>query len=165
MELFVQEKLSLTGKVEIKDANDVVVFKGRNGTFFNKKKTYLYDANGKNVVTIVDGGFFTRSFKIKKGKKTVAVMKQKLSLIKQNFKVSKLGWDVKGNLTFTEYHITNNGEKVADVTKKKLVSLLEAYSVDIAKEEDAAVAIAVVMIINKILGEKKGNLVKSVTKR
>lgn len=160
MELFIKEKLSLNGKVEIKDANDVVVFKGKNGSFFNKKKTYLYDTNGNKIVTIIGGGFFTPTYTIKKGKKKVAVMKQKLSLLKQKFKVQKLDWEIEGNLLFTEYHITNNGEKVADITKKSLIALQEAYSVDIANDDDAAVVIAIVMIMNRTLQQKKGKLLK-----
>lgn len=158
MQLLVQEKASLNGKVEVKDANEKIVFKGKNAS---RKKTFLYDAEGNKIITIKLGGFFTPVYTIKKGKQKIAKMTQKLSLVSPKFNIKELGWEVKGNMTFTEYHITHNGEKVADINKKSMVALLETYTVDIVNDADAAAVIAVVMVVNRILQQKKGNLVKS----
>lgn len=165
MELYVQEKLSLKGKTAITDAEQNTVFTSEKGVFFNDGKIFLYDAQGKKIATILEyNGLLNKGFVIKLGKKKVAKLKKKLSLVNQKFKVKKLGWDISGNFLSKEYHITNNGEKIADITKKSLVSLLEAYSVDIANPDDAAVVVCIVLILNKILNKKKGNLLKKAVK-
>jgi uncharacterized protein YjdB len=97
MQLLVQEKVSLNGKVEVKDLNEKLVFKGKNAS---RKKTFLYDAEGNKIITIKLGGFFTPVYTIKKGKQKIAKMKQKLSLVSPKFNIKELGWEVKGNMTF-----------------------------------------------------------------
>ena len=159
MELYFQEKLSLKGKVDITDAEGNVVYTGKRSSWSGK--LILKDAEGKKIVTIGQGQtIFTKGFYIKKGKKVVARMKQKFSLVNQKYKIKKLDWDVKGNFLAKEYTITKGDEAIAEITKKKLVSLLEAYSINIHDEEKVPEILGVVLILNQILKSKKLSLIK-----
>ena len=158
MELYFKEKLSLRGKVEVTDQDGNVVYSGKRA-FFTGNLT-LKDKDGKKLITIVEkGGIFGRRFIIKSGMiKTVAGMKQKISLIKQKFRVKKLDWDIKGNFTSKEYQILKGETPIAEIKRAKLVALLETYVIEIHSEEDAASIIAVALVLNQILGEKKAKI-------
>ena len=159
MELYFQEKLSLNGKVEITDADGNVVYSGKKNVL--NGKLILKDKDGKKLVTIVEkGGLFGKCFVIKKGLfKTVAKVKKRISIVNQKFKVKKLNWDIKGDFVALEYKIVKGDEPIAEIKRKKLVSLLEGYSIDIHDEEKAPEVLAVALVLNQILKDKKKNLI------
>ena len=159
MELYFQEKLSFKGKIDITDAEGNVIYTGKRSSWSGK--LIMKDAEGKKIITIGEGQtIFTKGFYIKKGKKLVARMKRKFSLVNQKFKIKKLDWEVKGNFLSKEYTITKGDEVIADITKKKMVSLLEAYSININNEEMVPEVLGVVLILNQILKNKKMKLLK-----
>ena len=163
MELYFKEKLSFRGKVEITDADGNVVYTGKKNLF---GKLILKDAEGKKLVTIKEGQtIFTRGFYIKDGFKTVAKLKRKLSIINQNFKIKKLDWIVKGNFLANEYTITKGDEMIAEIKKAKLIALLETYSITVPNDENVPNVVAISLILNQILKNKKGKLLKKVTHR
>ena len=159
MELNFQEKLSLNGKVEITDAEGNVVFSGKKNIF--NGKLVLKDKDGKKIVTIVEkGGLFGSCFVIKKGLfSTVAKVKKKLSIVNQKFKVKKLDWDIKGDFVALEYKIVKGETPIAEIKRKKLISLLEGYSIDIHEEDKAPEIVAVALILNQILKDRKKSLI------
>lgn len=170
MELYFQEKLSLNGKVEITDAEENVIYSGKRSLLTGK--LILKDKDGKKLVTIFENtslfgkivAIFTgRTFVIKKGFKTVAKIKSKISFINQKFRVKKLDWDITGNFTALEYKIVKGEEPIAEIKRKKLVSLLEGYAIDIHDEEKVAEVLAVALVLNQILKDKKKNLVSKIT--
>ncbi len=159
MELFFQEKLSLNGKVVITDMEEQPVYSGKNGTFFNKRKTYLYDNDKKKIATIIEyNGLLNKGFEIRVKGKKLAKIKKKLSLVNQKFHVKKLGWDIKGNFTAKEYTITKGDATVAVIKRTNLVTVLEGYQVTITNPDDAIAVMCVVLVLNKILGAKKLDL-------
>ena len=166
MELFFKEKLSINGKVEIADMEGNVVYSGKKAAWSGN--LILNDENKKKIATITEvRGFFGigRGYTIKVGKKKVAKIKKKLSLINQKFHVNKLDWDIKGNFVTGEYKITKGEEAVATIKKGKLIALFEGYSIDVVNPDDAINVLCVVLVINDILKAKKGKLLKSVTNR
>jgi len=159
MELYFQEKLSLNGKVDITDAEGNVIYTGKKG-FWSSALT-LKDSEGNKIVSVYErNGLFNKGFIIKKGKKTIAKMKKKLSLIGQKMHIKSLDWDVKGNFVAKEYTITKGDETIAEISRKKLVSLLEAYSINIHNDENVAEVLAVALVLNQILKSKKMKLIK-----
>ena len=164
MELYFQEKLSLMGKVEITDEEGKVVYSGKRS--FWTGKLVLKDQEGKKLVTIVETrGLFNKGFAIKKGMfKTVAKLKKKISFINQKFKVKKLDWDIKGDFVALEYKIMKDETPIAEIKRKKLVSLLEGYAINIHDEEKVAEVVAVSLVLNQILKERKKNLVGNIVK-
>lgn len=162
MELYFKEKLSLRGKVEVTDKDGNIVYSGKRA-FFTGNLT-LRDKDGKKLITILEkNGLFGRCFFIKKGFKTVAKMKKKISIVNQKFRVKKLDWDIKGDFVAKEYKIVKGEEAIAEIKRSKLVALLEQYVIDIHSEDDAPAIIAVALVLNQILGERKMNLVNKVT--
>ena len=162
MELYFKEKLSFSGKVEITDAEENVIYSGKKA-FFTGNLT-LRDKDGKKIITIIEkGGLFGRNFVIKKGFKKIAKMKQKISIINQKFRVKKLDWDIKGDFVAKEYKILKGETPIAEIKRKKLISLLEAYAIEIHSEEDAPVVLAVALVLNQILKDRKKELVNNLT--
>ena len=160
MELFLQEKFSLNSKVVISDADKNPVFIGKKGFFSGKMK--LIDATTKKkLATIIEKRslFLGRRFIVKKGFKKLAKIKKKLSLVNQKFSIKNLGWDIKGNFTAKEYTITKGEELIATITRNHLIALFEGYRIEITNSDDAAIVVAIVMVLNKILGERKAKLI------
>lgn len=158
MELYFQEKMSFKGKVEITDAEGNVVYTAKRG-FWDSGLT-LKDAEGNKIVTVVEYNGLFKRFEIKKGRKKIAKMKKKLSLIGQKMHIKSLDWDVKGNFIAKEYTITKGEEVIAEITKKKMVSLLEAYSINIHNDENLAEVLGVTLVLNQILKNGKKKLLK-----
>ena len=112
-------------------------------------------------VSIIEyDSIFNKSFVIKQGKTKVAKMKKKLSLIGQKLHIKNLEWDVKGNFLAKEYTITKGEEAIAEIKKSKLLALTESYAITINNDENAANVVAVALILNQILKNKKGKLLK-----
>jgi len=160
MELYFQEKLSLNGKVVITDAEENPIYTGKKG-MFGKGKLFLLNKDGKKVITIIEkNGMFNKGFTIKKGNKKIAKLKKKFSIGNQKFSIAKLGWDITGNFLSKEYKITKGETAIAEIKKTKLVSLLEAYSIDVHEEDMVEEVLGTVLVLNKILGDKKKKLIK-----
>ena len=160
MELYFQEKLSLNGKVVITDAEENPIYTGKK-SMLGKGKLFLLNKEGKKVITILEyNGLFKKGFVIKKGRKKIAMLKKKFSIGNQKFSVKKLGWDITGNFLSKEYKITKGEEAIAEIKKTKLISLLEAYSIDVHNEDKVEEVLGVVLVLNKILGDKKKRLIK-----
>ena len=51
-------------------------------------------------------------------------------------------------------------EVIAEITKKKMVSLLEAYSINIHNDENLAEVLGVTLVLNQILKNGKKKLLK-----
>lgn len=161
MELFFQEKLSLNGKVIISDMNETPVYTAKNGVAFTSHKTYLYDKDENKIATIIQNdSLFNSGYVIQIGKKKIAKLKKKLSLVNQKFHVKKLEWDIKGNVLASEYTITKGDAVIATVKRAKLVSLLEGYNINITNDEDAVNVVCMVLVLNRILGQNKKKLLK-----
>lgn len=159
MELYFQEKLSFKGKVEITDAEGKVIYTGKKG--FWSGELILKNAEGKKVLAIGEtAGLFNKRFVIHKKRKKIATMKKKLSIIGNKLHIKKLEWDVKGDFITREYTITKGSETIAQIKKKKLISLLEGYSIDVKNEAEVENVVAVCLVLNQILKNKKAKLLK-----
>ena len=160
MQLFFEEKF-LSGKMVIKDAEKNPVYTGKKG-FWTASIT-LSDNEGKKLGKILEyNSLVKKCFEIKVGKKKVATVKKKLSLINQKLKVKGLGWEITGNLLAREYTIKNGDELIATIKRDKLIAVTEGYSIDVVNDENALVVVCLVMVLNRILAKKKGKLLKKI---
>ena len=158
MQLFFQEKF-LSGKMVISDMEGKPVYSGKKHWFW--ADIILKDVNNKKIAKIKErSGAFNKGFHIYEGRKKVARLKRKLSLVNQKFSVSKLGWDVTGNFVSREYTVKNGNEVIATIKRNKLLSVTEGYTVDIVDDANAVKVICIVLVLNSILAKKKGKLFK-----
>ena len=158
MQLFFEEKF-LSGKMVITDAEKNPVYTGKKGTWI--AGINLKDNEGKKIAKIVEyDGLFKKGFDIKVGRKKIATVKKKMSLVNQKFSVKKLDWDITGNFVAKEYTIKKGDELIATIKRDKLIAITEGYSVDIVNDENAVAVVCVVLVLNSILRKKKGKLVK-----
>lgn len=160
MQLFFQEKF-LSGKMVISDMEGNTVYTGKKHWFWGDIR--LKDTNKKKVAKIIErSGLFNKGFYIFEGRKKIAKIKRKFSLINQKFSVGKLGWEITGNFVAKEYTVKNGEEVIATIKRNKLLAVTEGYTVDIPNEENAVKVICVVLVLNTILGRQKGKLLKKV---
>ena len=160
MQLFFEEKF-LSGKMVIKDAEKNPVYTGKKG-FWTASIT-LSDNEGNKLAKILEyNSLVKKCFEIKVGKKKVATVKKKLSLINQKLKVKGLGWDIVGNFLASEYTIKNGDEVIATIKRDKLIAVTEGYSIDVVNDENALAVVCLVMVLNRILAKKKGKLLKKI---
>lgn len=158
MQLFFQEKF-FSGKMVITDMEEKPIYTGKRSSWTGTIK--LTDANKKKIATIIEkNGLFNKGFTIKIGRKKVAKIKRKLSLLNQKFHVKKLEWDITGNFVSKEYTIKKGEELIATIKRDKLISLTEGYTVDVTNPEDAVCVICVVLVLNTILRRQKGKIFK-----
>lgn len=80
-------------------------------------------------------------------------MSKRISLVVDRLKIDVPGRDdleVHGDLFHHEYTISRDGQDVATVSKR-WVSLVDAYGVDIADDEDALLILASAVVIDELL--------------
>ncbi|MFV8772350.1 LURP-one-related/scramblase family protein [Aerococcus urinaeequi] len=87
----------------------------------------------------------------------VAEIRKKVSLFRDNYKVTSLDWDVKGNILDFDFRITDeNGDRIARIDRK-MISIRDTFVIDIEDQVPADVVpiiLGVVMAIDLVVERK-----------
>ena len=117
-------------------------------------KLVLKDAAGQTVLTIKEKLIAIRdAYEILRGGSRVATVKKALiSPLRDRFSVDRTegeDWDVTGSILDFEYTITQGRVTVATISKR-IVAIRDAYGVEIAEGFDAALVLAVAVVVDMI---------------
>jgi uncharacterized protein YxjI len=92
------------------------------------------------------------------GQKIAEVKKDLINIVRDEFKVDLQGrgndLEVRGNILAHEYEITQDGRKVAEVSKK-WVRVRETYTVDVEPGQDDALLLAVAICVDQMTGSQE----------
>lgn len=146
-----QHVFTFGDKFSIYDADENECFYVEGEVFTFGKKLHLYAPNGRELAFIEQKLFsFLPKYYISKDGNDIAEVVKEFTFFRNEYTVNGLGWTVSGDFMDHDYAITSEDRTIA-VVSKQWFTWGDAYEIDIADGIDAAVAIAVVLVIDACL--------------
>ena len=128
--LFVDGKVGMSPKAEVRDAQDKVVYKVKGQFLGVPKRMQISAADGTKVAELR-----AKAFSLVKHKMTMTM-------------ADGSTWDVQGTLMEKDYSISANGQPVATISQKWL-TVRDKYTVDYLSSLDPGLVMAVVWAIDR----------------
>lgn len=149
-----QDLLAITDDFTIQTASGQAAFTVDSKLLSIGDKLVLKDASGHAALTIKEKLIAIRdAYEISRGGARVATVKKALiSPLRDRFTVDRTegeDWDVTGSILDCEYTITEGRAIVATISKR-IVAIRDAYGVDVADGADAALVLAVAVVVDLI---------------
>jgi uncharacterized protein YxjI len=139
----------------IEDEQGRRVFKVNGKAVRFRDTLVLEDADGTELLKLQERKLHLRDTMViedPSGHKVATVKKAMITPLRERFDVDvEDGEDmeVKGNIVDHEYHITQDGEQVAEVSKKWF-RVADTYGVEVADGSDAALLLAIAAVIDSM---------------
>jgi uncharacterized protein YxjI len=128
--LFVDGKVGVTPKAEIRDAQDEVVYSVKGKFLGFPKRMTISAADGTHVAELVAKKF--------------SVIKDKMTMTMADGST----WQVEGTLMEKNYSIASDGQPVAKISQKWM-TVRDQYAVDYLSSLDAGLVMAVIWAIDR----------------
>jgi len=127
---FVDGKMGMRPKAEIRDAADRPVYRVTGQLFGVPKRMTIADADGHEVASLKA--------------KMFSPIKSRMTLTMAN----GADWQLEGSLMEKEYSISSDGAPVVQITQK-WVTVRDTYTLDLAAGIDAGMALAVLWAVDR----------------
>jgi uncharacterized protein YxjI len=152
-----QRIFSLGDNFTIKNEYGDELFRVRGKVFSLGDKLSIESMSGQEIVYIEQRLFkFLPQYSIYMNGSEVATVKKEFSFFTPRFHIgSSFGsYEMEGEIFSHEFQIFNNGKEVAHVSKAWF-SFSDTYGVDISDSENQAFMLAMVIVIDQVLHDKK----------
>ncbi len=145
--LFKQRVFSLLDRMDIFDEDDNVVYTVKSKLALGKKLE-VYDANDEQVALLKQKVMsFKPTFEIIFGEQSFGAVVKEFTLMKPVYTLKSMGWRVEGSFWEYNYSITDsNDDVVANI--EKIINFSDTYAIDVVNDEDALLALMVVIAID-----------------
>ncbi|MGF7534701.1 LURP-one-related/scramblase family protein [Bacillus mexicanus] len=156
IDLFMKQKMfSFKDAFHIYDRDEQEKFKVEGRFFSLGDSLQMTDSSGKSLVSIEQKVMsFLPRYEISIGNELVCEVTKKVTFFKPKFEISKLSWEIDGDLWKNEFQITD-GENVRMSVSKKWLSWGDSYHLQIANEEDVLICTAIAIVLDMVLYEDK----------
>lgn len=115
------------------------------------KKLRIYDMNGNELAFVRERLLaFMPKFTVEMNGREVAEIVKKFTLLRPKYYVEGLGWDVNGDFFSHNYDITD-GNRIIVSIHKEFMAWGDTFELDIANDNDAVIALAVVLAIDAVM--------------
>lgn len=154
MKLYMKQKVFSWGdRFRVYDEDGREYFYVQGEVFSFGKKLHVFGADGNEVSFIHQKvmSFLPRFYIAVNGIATAEVTKQ-ISFLRQSYLVKGPDWQVSGDFLAHEYTMEKDGIPVAVVSKHWL-TWGDTYEIDIARPEDAIMALSVVLVIDAVMAQ------------
>lgn len=157
MRLYIKQKVfSLTQKTVIKDDAGYDRYYAQAELISVGRKMHVYNAAG-NEVALIKQKVFTLlpKFEILINGMVVAEVMKKFTFFSPSYILTGVNWSIKGEFTQHSYEITDNYNNTVVWVKKAWFSWGDSYEVNILRDSDAVLAIAIVLAIDCVLDNQE----------
>lgn len=158
MKLKLKAKLfSIHSKISITDEGGNVMYQVHSKVFSLHDVTYLEDGLGKEVAVITRKAVSIHdSHTVRMADGTeVELRSELLHLVKDVLDIEALGWQLTGNLLQHDYQLMDGEGQLLAQAHRKWISLHDTYMVEIVDEERMDLIVAVLVALNKIMGDRR----------
>lgn len=161
MILFMKEKdTAFKDRFFVKDEQNNIVYTVEGNTFSLSKKLTIYDARDRELAVVQKKAFaLTPKYAVMVEDEEVAEISKETSLFKSYYKVEGPNWTVDGDIWDRDYKIRRNMNVIIDVSKALLQK--DTYKIDIHKDINPLMAVAVVLAVDCILDAEGEEAVKA----
>lgn len=158
MKLKMRAKIaSIHNKIEITDEDGNPVYHIHGKVFSLHDTTFLTDAGGGDIATItrrVVSLHDTHLIVLNDGTE-IELCSELLHLTKDVLDIEALGWQLTGDIVQHNYQLTDDQGQLLAQTHRKWISLHDTYEVDIVDEERMDLIVAVLVALDKIVGDRQ----------
>lgn len=161
MILFMKEKdTAFKDRFFVKDEQNNIVYTVEGNAFSLTKKLTIYDARDRELAVVQKKAFaLTPKYAVMVEDEEVAEISKETSLFKSYYKVEGPNWTVDGDIWDRDYKIRCNMNVIIDVSKALLQK--DTYKIDIHKDINPLMAVAVVLAVDCILDAEGEEAVKA----
>jgi uncharacterized protein YxjI len=152
-----QRVFSFGDSFTIKDGYGNDAFRVRGKVFSLGNKLTIESLNGEELVYIEQQLFkFLPQYTIYMGGSDVATVRKEFTFFTPRFQIESVygSYEMEGEIFSHEFQILKNGRVVAAVSKAWF-SLSDTYGAEISDSEDQAFMLAMVIVIDQVLHDKK----------
>jgi len=148
MKLYIKEKrFSWRDQLIVRDEQNELVYKIKSERISIGDKVHIYDHNEEEILSIEEKKIgFAPKYSIYQNGEKMAAVKQANNLVASDYEIEKVNWKIKGNVEEEDYEIKAGFNKIASF-KKKWFSYGDSYVLDIKEEQDALLALGIVIAI------------------
>ncbi len=152
MLLYMQQKLfSLKNKFTVKDASGKDVFQVEGKVISFGRKVGIYDMNGEELAYIRQKPVsLLPCFIVERDGEEAARIVKKMSFFKPKYIIEGIGWRVEGNFSEHDYTVYEGDAAVVSI-HKKWMSWGDSFELDVRKESETVMAVAVVLAIDAVM--------------
>ncbi len=158
MKLYIQQRLfSFRDRFDIYDENYEPVYSVEGELFSLTHNLHVYDADN-NEAAFLEKKFlsFLHRFTIQiPGLEPVEVTKE-FSFFRPRYRIEGSDWRLEGDIFAHEYQLVSGNRPVLSITKKWL-SWADSYELDIPDEEDALLALCIVLCVDAVLDTERSS--------
>lgn len=162
MILFMKEKdTAFKDRFFVKDEHDNTVYTVEGKSFSLSKKLTIFDSRDRELAVVQKKAFaLTPKYAVIVEGEEVAELSRESSLFgKPYYKVEGPNWTVDGDIWDKDYKIRRNMNVIIDVSKALLQK--DTYKIDIHKDINPLMAVAVVLAVDCILDAEGEEAVKA----
>ncbi|MBO7640008.1 MAG: LURP-one-related family protein [Treponema sp.] len=154
MHLYIKQKIfSWADSFSVKDVNGSILYSVVGKIISITKKLTIYQ-NEQEVARIEKKLIsLMPKFYVYAGGNQIAEIKKQISLLHPKYTVEGLDWKIEGDVWSHNYEITKRGQVIATI-HKKWVSWGDAYELNISDNVDQIIALAVIIAIDCVAGDK-----------
>lgn len=158
MKLYMKAKVaSIHNKIEITNEAKEPVYHIQSKALSIHNATYLRDAQGEDVATITGKMVSlhdTHRIEMRDGR-TVELRAELLHLTRDVLDVEALGWRLEGDVVRHNYQLVDSKGQVLARSHRKWITLHNAYELEIVDEENMDLIVAVLVALDKIVGDRE----------
>lgn len=154
MNLYIKQKIfSWADTFSVMDVNGSIIYSVVGKIFSIAKKLTIYQ-NDKEVARVEKKLIsLLPKFYVYIKDQQIAEIQKRISFLHEKYSVVGLEWEIEGNIWSHDYTISKNGKVIATIHKKWL-TWADTYELCISDNVDHVVALAVIIAIDCVAGDK-----------
>ena len=156
--LFTTSKVfTLHRSMEITDDQNNVVYRSETQFPSIRAKTDIFDSEG-HVIAHIERKVFSlheRRFITMADGTAFELSNELFHLIKDISNIEGLGWQLRGNILGLNFELYDEKGQIVAVISQKLVSLHDKYCVDIYREEDEDIVVAILVSLQHMIRDRQ----------
>lgn len=152
---YINQNFSFRDRFTIKDENQVDVFYAEGELLSIGKKITLKTRDGADLLLVKEKIFRLLSqYEFYVGDHLIGEIKRELSLFKPRYTMVTPAWMIQGDIWSYNYEIKEGNQLIA-VINKKILSLMDAYEINVYREESVELVLGIVIAIDADLAKGK----------
>ena len=150
---FKQKAFSLRQRSEIFDEQGNVLFTALGELLSIGRKMHICDSSGTKVAFVQQRVLrLLPRFSVYIGEQHIADIVKEFTFFKPKYRIEGLDWSIQGDLFSHDYVIQSGGENIAAI-HKRWMSWGDSYEIEIIRDSDAVMALAVIIAIDCVLDD------------
>ena len=150
MKLHIRQRIfSWTDSYDVYDENGDARYEVKSRFFALSHRLHVYEKQSGREIGSVSQRLFTLlpTFDIEINGHPAGSIRRKFTLLRQNYEVDYMGWNVEGDFVGWDYRVLQNGREVLSISKEWL-SWSDTYTLDFRNPADEIPGLLLVLAID-----------------